>query len=50
MEALLERLTQVEVFEHVSQRTFPGRTRFSIEGADNAHSHVGRNYRRSRPG
>lgn len=33
-EALLERLTQVEVFEHFLQRTFPGKTRFSIEGLD----------------
>jgi 2-oxoglutarate dehydrogenase E1 component len=32
--ALLERLTQVEVFERFLQRTFPGRTRFSIEGLD----------------
>ena len=32
--ALLERLTQVEVFEHFLQRTFPGKTRFSIEGLD----------------
>jgi 2-oxoglutarate dehydrogenase E1 component len=31
---LLERLTQVEVFEHFLQRTFPGKTRFSIEGVD----------------
>ncbi len=32
--ALLERLTQVEVFERFLHRTFPGRTRFSIEGLD----------------
>ncbi len=32
--ALLERLTQVEAFEHFLQRTFPGKTRFSIEGLD----------------
>lgn len=32
--ALLERLTQVEVFEQFLQRTFPGKTRFSIEGLD----------------
>jgi len=31
---LLERLTQVEVFEHFLQRAFPGKTRFSIEGLD----------------
>ena len=31
---LLERLTQVEVFERFLQRTFPGKTRFSIEGVD----------------
>jgi 2-oxoglutarate dehydrogenase E1 component len=33
-QALLERLTQVEVFEQFLQRVFPGRTRFSIEGVD----------------
>jgi 2-oxoglutarate dehydrogenase E1 component len=33
-EALLERLTQVEVFEHFLHRTFPGKTRFSVEGLD----------------
>jgi 2-oxoglutarate dehydrogenase E1 component len=33
-EALFERLTQVEAFEQFLQRTFPGRTRFSVEGAD----------------
>ncbi len=32
--ALLERLTQVEVFEHFLNRTFPGKTRFSVEGLD----------------
>src|SRR5687768_1919461 len=32
--ALLERLTQVEGFERFLQRTFPGKTRFSIEGLD----------------
>lgn len=31
---LLERLTQVEVFERFLQRSFPGKTRFSIEGLD----------------
>jgi 2-oxoglutarate dehydrogenase E1 component len=33
-EALLDRLTQVEVFEQFLHRIFPGRTRFSIEGLD----------------
>ena len=33
-EALLERLTQVEVFEHFLHRFYPGKTRFSIEGLD----------------
>lgn len=32
--ALLERLTQVETFERFLHRTFPGKTRFSIEGLD----------------
>ncbi len=32
--ALLERLTEVEVFERFLQRVFPGKTRFSIEGVD----------------
>ena len=32
--ALLERLTQVETFEQFLQRSFPGKTRFSIEGLD----------------
>ena len=31
---LLARLTQVEAFEQFLHRTFPGKTRFSIEGAD----------------
>ncbi len=31
---LLERLTQVEVFEQFLNRSFPGKTRFSIEGLD----------------
>jgi 2-oxoglutarate dehydrogenase E1 component len=33
-EALLDRLTEVEVFERFLHRTFPGKTRFSIEGLD----------------
>jgi 2-oxoglutarate dehydrogenase E1 component len=32
--ALLERLTQVEVFEGFLHRIFPGKTRFSLEGLD----------------
>ena len=32
--AMLDRLTQVEVFEQFLHRTFPGKTRFSIEGLD----------------
>jgi 2-oxoglutarate dehydrogenase E1 component len=32
--ALLDRLTQVEAFEKFIHRTFPGKTRFSIEGLD----------------
>jgi 2-oxoglutarate dehydrogenase E1 component len=32
--ALLERLSQVEAFELFLHRTFPGKTRFSIEGLD----------------
>jgi 2-oxoglutarate dehydrogenase E1 component len=32
--AVLERLTQVEAFERFLHRTFPGKTRFSIEGLD----------------
>lgn len=33
-QALLKRLTEVEVFEHFLHRFFPGKTRFSIEGLD----------------
>ncbi|MCL4541729.1 MAG: 2-oxoglutarate dehydrogenase E1 component [Chloroflexi bacterium] len=33
-EALLERLTRVEVFEQYLQQTYRGKTRFSIEGLD----------------
>jgi 2-oxoglutarate dehydrogenase E1 component len=33
-QALLERLTQVETFERFLHRTFPGKTRFSLEGLD----------------
>jgi len=32
--ALLKELTRVEVFEHFIHRSFPGKTRFSIEGLD----------------
>ena len=32
--ALLDRLTQVEAFEQFLHRSFPGKTRFSIEGLD----------------
>ena len=32
--ALLDRLSQVEVFERFLHRAFPGKTRFSIEGLD----------------
>ena len=32
--ALLDRLTDVETFERFLHRTFPGKTRFSIEGLD----------------
>jgi 2-oxoglutarate dehydrogenase E1 component len=32
--ALLEQLTQIEGFERFLHRTFPGKTRFSIEGLD----------------
>ncbi|TVR22339.1 MAG: 2-oxoglutarate dehydrogenase E1 component [Anaerolineaceae bacterium] len=32
--AMLERLTQVESFEHYLQRSFPSKYRFSIEGLD----------------
>lgn len=31
---LLDRLTQVDVFERFLHRTFPGKTRFSLEGLD----------------
>ena len=31
---LLDRITQVETFERFLQRTYPGKTRFSIEGLD----------------
>ena len=31
---LLERITEVETFERFLHRTFPGKTRFSIEGLD----------------
>ena len=34
VQALLERLTQVETFEQFLQRVYPGKTRFSIEGLD----------------
>jgi 2-oxoglutarate dehydrogenase E1 component len=33
-ETLLDRITQVEVFERFLHRTFPGKTRFSVEGLD----------------
>ncbi len=33
-EELLDRITRVEVFERFLHRTFPGKTRFSIEGLD----------------
>jgi 2-oxoglutarate dehydrogenase E1 component len=33
-DALLDRITQVEVFERFLHRTFPGKTRFSVEGVD----------------
>src|SRR5688572_22814727 len=32
--ALLDRLTQIEAFERFLHRSFPGKTRFSIEGVD----------------
>ena len=32
--ALVDRITQVEVFERFLHRTFPGKTRFSVEGVD----------------
>jgi 2-oxoglutarate dehydrogenase E1 component len=34
VEAVLDRITEVEVFERFLQRTFPGKTRFSVEGVD----------------
>src|SRR5262245_13996706 len=34
MVMLLDRITEIEVFERFLQRTFPGKTRFSIEGVD----------------
>src|SRR6476660_3166227 len=34
VEAVLDRITQVDVFERFLHRTFPGKTRFSIEGLD----------------
>ena len=34
MTALLDRLTDIETFEKFLHRTFPGKTRFSIEGLD----------------
>jgi 2-oxoglutarate dehydrogenase E1 component len=34
LKSLLDRLTQVEVFEQFLQRTFPSKYRFSIEGLD----------------
>src|SRR5688572_27294181 len=34
IESLLDRITQVEVFERFLHRTFPGKTRFSVEGVD----------------
>jgi 2-oxoglutarate dehydrogenase E1 component len=33
-EAVLDRITQVEVFERFLHRAFPGKTRFSVEGLD----------------
>ena len=33
-EEILDRITQVEIFERFLHRTFPGKTRFSIEGVD----------------
>jgi len=33
-EALLDRITEVETFERFLHRTFPGKTRFSVEGLD----------------
>jgi 2-oxoglutarate dehydrogenase E1 component len=34
VEAVLDRITEVEVFERFLHRTFPGKTRFSLEGLD----------------
>src|SRR5258706_1366439 len=34
VEAVLDRITQVEAFERFLHRTFPGKTRFSVEGLD----------------
>ena len=34
VEAVLDRITQVEVFERFLHRTLPGKTRFSLEGLD----------------
>ena len=34
IEALLDRITEVETFERFLHRTFPGKTRFSVEGVD----------------
>ncbi len=45
---LLDRLTQVEVFERFLQRTFPGKTRFSIEGLDMMVPDPRRDHRRCR--
>ncbi len=33
-ESLLDRITEVETFERFLHRTFPGKTRFSVEGLD----------------
>jgi 2-oxoglutarate dehydrogenase E1 component len=33
-EALLDRITQVEAFERFLHKSFPGKTRFSVEGVD----------------
>jgi 2-oxoglutarate dehydrogenase E1 component len=33
-EAVLDRITQIEVFERFLHRAFPGKTRFSVEGLD----------------
>jgi 2-oxoglutarate dehydrogenase E1 component len=34
VEVVLDRITEVEVFERFLHRTFPGKTRFSLEGLD----------------